>query len=483
MSIVVRYLEKSIPKERFLTYLPNQGHKAQDTFDGLSDELQKRELEFKDCRGQSYDNASAMSGAYNGLRALFLKKNHRALWVPCLNHSLNLVGTHSMDCCSQSKLFFSFLEQIYVYFTGSTKRYDLLTIALKAAAQKCGHHLPVPKRVSLTRWSSRADATKSLVLAYLEIIKVLQQLAEEDGQAEGLVKQMLTLEIAIFAVLWNDILQRVNETNKNLQNPRIDFNTSISLMQSLKLASLRNKFKEFEQKGIRLCGHSYYKTKNTRKRARNVRLNPLDYAHAEEADFSHDDRFRITCFIPVIDQFEASLADRISAYTEISGLFGFLRDLDIMDSTDIKASAENLVEFYNEDLDDNLGNELVQLREFVKMFLLETKEEIFKKEGISFERWMYKLLLEKEVETSFPNVDILFRIYLVIMSGNVTAERSFSSLKNIKNPHRTSISRRRLNDLSNMAMNSDILREPRRELKFFDVIEQFSVSKCRKVNL
>lgn len=248
---------------------------------------------------------------------------------------------------------------------------------------------------------------------------------------------MSTLEISIFAVLWNEILERVNETNINLQNPRIDFNTSIGLMQSLKvfIAGLRGEFKQFEQKGIQLSRHSSYKTENTRKRARNVRLNPLDCAHAEEAEFSHSGRFRITSFIPVIDQFETSLADRISAYAEISELFGFLRDLDVMNSIDIKANAEHLVEFYNEDLDGNLGNKLVQFREFVKIFLPEDKEEIFKKEEISFERWMYKLLLEKEVETSFPNVDILFRIYLVIMSGNISTERSFSTLKNIKNPH------------------------------------------------
>lgn len=93
--------------------------------------------------------------------------------------------------------------------------------------------------------------------------------------------------------------------------------------------------------------------------------------------------------------------------------------------------------------------------------------------------WMFKLLLEKSVERSFPNVEALLKIYLVIMSGNISCERSFSTLKIIKNPYRTSISKKRLNNLANMCMNSDILQEQ----DYHDVIDTLSCEKSRKADL
>ena len=47
-------------------------------------------INFIDCRGQSYDNASNMSGQYNGMQAHFKKVNPLA--IPCAAHSLNFWG-------------------------------------------------------------------------------------------------------------------------------------------------------------------------------------------------------------------------------------------------------------------------------------------------------------------------------------------------------------------------------------------------------
>src|SRR6218665_2693818 len=39
LTLVFRYMEKTNPVERFVKFMPNQGHKAQDMFDGLVDFL------------------------------------------------------------------------------------------------------------------------------------------------------------------------------------------------------------------------------------------------------------------------------------------------------------------------------------------------------------------------------------------------------------------------------------------------------------
>ena len=60
-------------------------------FDALVEFLREHDLDIRDCRGQSYDIASAMSGIYNGLQAKVIEMSSAAAWIPCTAHSLNLV--------------------------------------------------------------------------------------------------------------------------------------------------------------------------------------------------------------------------------------------------------------------------------------------------------------------------------------------------------------------------------------------------------
>jgi len=68
---VLRYIENDAPAERFVTFMGNKGHTAQEMFDALVEFLREHDLDIRDCRRQSYDNASAISGIYNGLLKFF----------------------------------------------------------------------------------------------------------------------------------------------------------------------------------------------------------------------------------------------------------------------------------------------------------------------------------------------------------------------------------------------------------------------------
>jgi hypothetical protein len=86
LTLVFRYMEKANPVERFVKFMPNQGHKAQDMFDGLVEFLDEHDIQISNCRGQSYDNAAAMSGRYNGLQAKVSAENSLAAWIPCTGY-------------------------------------------------------------------------------------------------------------------------------------------------------------------------------------------------------------------------------------------------------------------------------------------------------------------------------------------------------------------------------------------------------------
>ena len=82
--------------------------------------------------------------------------------------------------------------------------------------------------------------------------------------------------------------------------------------------------------------------------------------------------------------------------------------------------------------------------------------------------------------TSFPNVNIAFRIYLSIFGTSSEGERSSSKLKLIKNYLRSTIGQGRL---SSLALLSKIENQLMREITFEDLICDFANAKSRKVHI
>ena len=181
--------------------------------------LNTHEIYIGDCRDQSYDIAANMSGKYKGMQALILGKNHLSVFVPCCGHSLNLVGKAAANSCAGTVHFFDFVQNLYVFFTGTTERFAILVKKLSENNTK----FYVPKILSETRWSCRADATKAIVHGYEKIKDALADISHDQEQndvvkikAARLLNKMESLEIALYAEFWNDILERFNATNKLL---------------------------------------------------------------------------------------------------------------------------------------------------------------------------------------------------------------------------------------------------------------------------
>ena len=94
--------------ERFVKFIPTRGHTGHQLADLLFEFIEDNEISLKDLRGQSYDNASNMSGKYKSLQAIIKKRNHQAEYIPCVAHFLNLVRKCAAECY-QSAVRFSCL--------------------------------------------------------------------------------------------------------------------------------------------------------------------------------------------------------------------------------------------------------------------------------------------------------------------------------------------------------------------------------------
>ena len=65
LTFVIRYvLEEGTPVEHIYGFFPISGHTSATEMETiLLEQLEKLDIKIEDCRGQSYDNASNMSGS------------------------------------------------------------------------------------------------------------------------------------------------------------------------------------------------------------------------------------------------------------------------------------------------------------------------------------------------------------------------------------------------------------------------------------
>ncbi|KAJ8685476.1 hypothetical protein QAD02_021269 [Eretmocerus hayati] len=374
----------------------------------------------------------------------------------------------------ESKKFFCFIENMYVFFISSpTERYDLLMKILKENLPEGINRVLVPKRVDTNRWLSRGDAVESVYQGFDGYRIALSELSSSYDEAASLLGSMNKLETGVLLVFWNDILDRVNSTSLRLQSYNSDLNSSIILLISLcdYIESLRSRFEFYENRGKELVGSDEYDFTKKRRKEPNVRLIPLGEDQVPRVNLNGSEKFKNDFYMPIIDSLTKSLGQRIAAYKEVEAIFGFMRKLLDLTPEEIEVHARNVLEEYGDDLEEGLINELIQFKPFVGAFLEKEEEE-----NICFEAKALKILMKTDTQAVFPNVTILLRTYLVLMTTNCTSERSFSKLKLIESRLR-SMGENRLNNLTRMSAESDLMRE----MSFDDLIEEFANRKSRRV--
>ncbi|XP_023750523.1 uncharacterized protein LOC111898858 [Lactuca sativa] len=87
-------------------------------------------------RGQGYDGANNMRGAFNALKALILKDNPSAYYVHCFAHQLQLIVVAVAKNHDGAKDFFEQLTLVVNVVCASCKRKDIIRESYKERVQK-----------------------------------------------------------------------------------------------------------------------------------------------------------------------------------------------------------------------------------------------------------------------------------------------------------------------------------------------------------
>lgn len=183
LVLVLRYVDQMGQVfERFLEFFPNTGHKGKDMETLVVESFLNRKINILNCRGQSYDNAKNMSGRFIGLQARIKQINPLAVYVPCKAHSLNLTVCHVAETSDTVVRFFLFIQNVYVFFSASTHRWEVLIHHLKNDLHKRnikGERLLVPKKLCGTRWCERDDSCRAIKAGYGSFITALTEISED----------------------------------------------------------------------------------------------------------------------------------------------------------------------------------------------------------------------------------------------------------------------------------------------------------------
>lgn len=119
-SQVLRYVfienQEVKVKESFIDFIETKNKNAEFITNMILDKLKSDGLDIMDCRGQAYDNAAVMAGKQSGVQKRIKDINPHAQFVPCSNHSLNLVCLHAASVETGSTTFFGTLERYVRYF-------------------------------------------------------------------------------------------------------------------------------------------------------------------------------------------------------------------------------------------------------------------------------------------------------------------------------------------------------------------------------
>jgi hypothetical protein len=474
LSEVIRYVRldyeagKVEVREAFIDFLELENKDAAGYEEIILKKLKDDDLKFSDCRAQMYDNAAVMSGHISGVQARLCDQNAKAIFVNCDNHSLNLAGLHAASVDPIIITFFGTVEQVYVFFSGSTIRWKKMTEKLNVTV----------KRESDTRWSARESAVRVIAQSYDDIIELLQEMNEDAlesadtrEKAGTLLNSLLTLSFVCFLLLWEQVLHKINVVQKRLQSPRMNLREAATDLDSL-IEHFISKRSELCQnatdKGLKVAAEWDIPTE--RRIRRKKKLNGEKATDAGLTLVEEIDRVMKLS----LDRLVQEIRDRSKRLQDLNSKFGFLLDVQsLITSDDVNEDSllPHCADFalvYEGDID---GSSL--LLEIMDCRMLFKKRPSCEVPSTPEQLLKATIQYGKEV---FPNLRTALQILLTISVSVASCERSFSKLKLVKTYLRSTMSQERLSNLAILSIEKDTFDS----INFDMIIDQFAEKKREK---
>ncbi|XP_050507980.1 uncharacterized protein LOC126885452 [Diabrotica virgifera virgifera] len=460
MSICCRYVLESGIRERFLGFVQLTKLDALALANKIQHFLNHIGLNIQLCVSQSYDGASVMSGKFSGVQALMREiTGNPCPYVHCHAHRLNLVLVDVSKRVQSVGDTIGLLEAIYAFQSASTLRNELFSFEVKTKSGT--KKLKVPQH-SDTRWVSKYKGVNFFKTQFSSIVVALQKCAQnkakprEAAEAKGLLTQFRSFDVIYFLVCLDEILCYLNILSKQLQSSNIDIGKSLRLIKATieSLCKMRtdDKFEELYKKA-----------------------QDIFQVQGSVSDFSVENR-------PIRKQTPSSSLSDFLVFETTGKVKSTCNDESVSKKTQFKAELFSIVDNISEEMEKRFSEnssllacisscnpnsqnflDPKELCSFAKFWGKDEEFCIQLKAQCDLGKSMFSKCkstedLYKELFSfgSFNELRYIVSVVLVIPVSSATAERSFSSMRRIKNCLRSTMMGQRLHSLGVISIEREL---------------------------
>ena len=197
LSVAVRFVDSETlePEERLVRVSETNDKTGDGQAKDIVKSLQISNIPLSTIQFQTYDSTASMSGVHNGaLQKLNEILARKIPYTKCVPRGLNLVIEHGCEAATLISKVYDVLEQLFVFFTKSTKRNK----ELKDKLNHIENALQL-RNLSKTRWAAHAEAVKAVWTSFNAIVEVLRILEssgdrETKTKASGLYNAMVNID-------------------------------------------------------------------------------------------------------------------------------------------------------------------------------------------------------------------------------------------------------------------------------------------------
>lgn len=190
---------------------------------------------------------------------------------------------------------------------------------------------------------------------------------------------------------------------------------------------------------------------------------------SSDVQFTGSENFRVNTFNCILDSLYSEIKKRECKYSDLHNRFGFLETIKSLEASDITKCARELLSAYPEDLEPVVVDECLHL----KAFLLKNTQNENRRLSMTE---ISKVLHNFDMIDVYPNIVIALRMVLSTPATNCSAERSFSTLRRVKNYLKSTTSHDRLTSLALLAIEGRLTQT----ISYDDIIDKFARKKARR---
>ena len=447
-----RWVDKNLEAhEEFIGLYLVGSTQASALIEVIHDTLARMNISINKLRGQCYDGASSMSGPRSGVATQILQEEPRALYTHCYGHALNLACSDTVKQCNLMRNALDIVQEITKLVKKSPRRDSIL----QSIKQELGSDSPGLRILCPTRWTVRANALHSISSNYEALFRLwedsLEIVRETDMRARiiGVNSCMKTFNFFFGVVLGELVLSHSDNLSKSLQSTRLSATEAqkIVVMTVKTLESLRTdeNFEKFWTRTLQKSSDAGVDNPELPRR----RTTPRRFEVGQsEGHFSDDieTQYRVIYF-DALDRVTSCIKSRFDqpgyrVYCQLESLL-----LKAANNEDYTDELEFIVNIYKGDLQKDLlhtqlGIMACNLPEMSEKYCFSDILESIKK-------------LSNAQKALLSEVCILVSLILVMPATNAVSERSFSSLRRVKNYLRSTMTQVRLNNVMVLHVHKD----------------------------